>query len=280
MFTTIDPVGGDIDWFRFRADAGTTLVAEVVAGNLDSLIALFDYDTGVLVASDDDGGAGLLSKIVTPIPADGLYVLAMTTYPDFGLIGAGGSGGRYVLDMKTMTGMILPLGDDSSIEVPIPDFAFPFQGSMWTSVFVNSNGNLTFGTGSTDYSESVYDLLNGPPRIAPLWDDLSPNNGGQVSVEWDPTSFTVLFDSVPEFYSTGANTFSVTLHATGEITVEYGATNGSDGLAGVTEGGGAADPGEVDLSSSGTWPGTGTTYEQFTFGDYFDMDYMTLMYIP
>ncbi len=279
-FTTIDPVGGDIDWFRFRAVQGETLVAEVVAGNLDSLIALFDYSTGALLAYDDDGGSGLLSKIVFPIPADGLYVLAMTTYPDFGLTGAGNSGGRYVLDLQTTTGMILSLGDDSYVEVPIPGFAFPFQGSLWTSVFVNSNGNLTFGMGSTDYSESVYDLLNGPPRIAPLWDDLSPNNGGQVVAEWDPTSFTVRFEDVPEFYSTGANTFAVTLHATGEITVVYGATNGSDALVGITEGGGATDPGEVDLSSSGTWPGTGTTYELFTSGDYFDMDYMTLMYIP
>lgn len=279
-FTTIDPVGEDIDWFRFRADEGETLVAEVVAGNLDSLIALFDYDTGALLASDDDGGAGLLSKIVTPIPADGLYVLAMTTYPDFGLTGAGNSGGRYVLDLQTTTGFLLPLGDDDTIEVTIPDFAFPFQGSLWTSVWVNSNGNLTFGMGDTDYSESISEFLSGPPRIAPLWDDLSPNQGGQVSAEWDATSFTVHFENVPEFYSPVGNTFSVTLHASGEITVEYGATNGSDGLVGITEGNGAADPGEIDLSTSGTWPGTGTTYELFSVGGYVDLDYLTLMFIP
>ena len=50
------------------------------------------------------------------------------------------------------------LGDDSSQEVAL-GFTFPFQGQNYTSVFVNSNGNLTFGSGDTDFSESVSDLL-------------------------------------------------------------------------------------------------------------------------
>jgi len=144
---------------------------------------------------------------------------------------------------------------------------------------VNSNGNLTFGSGSTDFTESVSELLSGPPRIAPLWDDLSPNNGGQVVVEFGAADFTVTFDGVPEFQATGANTFSVTLHATGDYEIAYGATNGNDALAGVSEGGGAADPGPSDLSTSASWPGTGTTYQLFGSGT-FDLDFSTLTFIP
>ncbi len=58
------------------------------------------------------------------------------------------------------------------------------------------------------------------------------------------------FVSVPEFLATGTNYFSVTLDRRGEITFNYGATNRSDAIVGVTQGGGAADPGRIDISRS------------------------------
>ena len=85
------------------------------------------------------------------------------------------------------------------------------------------------------------------------------------------------FVSVPEFLATGTNYFSVTLDRRGEITVNYGATNRSDAIVGLTQGGGAADPGPLDLSRVSRLPATGTTYEQFTappasFGAYGGVD--------
>jgi hypothetical protein len=278
-YTEIEPTGADIDWYRFEASAGDILVAEIIAGQLDSLIALFDSG-GALIAVDDDGGAGLLSRIATPLPADDTYFLAVTTFPDFGLTGAGGSGGRYVLDLATSDELPLSLGDDTFVEVPLP-FSFPYQGSNWSSVFVNSNGNLTFGSGDTDFSESVSELLNDQPRIAPLWDDLSPNNGGTVSVGFGAGTVTVNFVNVPEFVATGANTFSVTLHADGTVGIVYGAVSALDGIVGVTQGGGAANPGETDLSAGGPFSAVGTTYEQFTgAGDPFDLDGASLTFDP
>jgi len=278
-YTEIEPTGADIDWYRFEASAGDILVAETIAGQLDSLIALFDSG-GNLIAVDDDGGLGLLSRIATPLPADDTYFLAVTTFPDFGLTGAGGSGGRYVLSVETTDELPLTLGDDNFVEVPLP-FSFPYQGSNWSSVFVNSNGNLTFGSGDTDFSESVAELLNDQPRIAPLWDDLSPNNGGTVSVGFGAGTVTINFVNVPEFVATGANTFSVTLHADGTVDIDYGAVSALDGIVGVTQGGGAANPGETNLSAGGPFSAVGTTYEQFTGGgDPFDLDGLTLTFDP
>jgi hypothetical protein len=277
-YTEIEPTGADIDWFRFGAHGGKTLVAEIVSGELDSLIALFDA-SGALVDFDDDGGAGLLSKIQVLVPADGDYFLAVTTFPDFGLTGAGGSGGRYVLDLFELDGFVLDLSDDDFEEVPL-GFTFPYQGADWTNVFVNSNGNLTFGAGDTDFSESVADFLGGEPRIAPLWDDLSPNQGGEVSVSYGAGAMTVTFDAVPEFLAGNSNNFAVTLRSDGSITVAYGNIDATDGLAGVTEGGGAADPGASDLSSSATWPAAGTTYELFGGGNPNDTTGLTLDFLP
>ena len=277
-FTEIEPTGADVDFFELSASANQTLLAEITAGGLDSLIALFD-GSGNLLAVDDDGGNGVLSRIIFPLTASGTYFLAVTTFPDTGFTGAGGSGGRYVLEIDTIDGILIPLPDDGSQEVPL-GFSFPFQGSSYSSVFVNSNGNLTFGSGDTDFSESVSELLNDQPRIAPLWDDLSPNNGGQVTAEFGAGEITVTFDSVPEFISTGANTFAVTLRADGSVTIAYGAVSALDGLVGVTPGGGAADPGETDLSAGGSLSVNGVTYELFTAGDAFDLSGATLDFVP
>ena len=47
----------------------------------------------------------------------------------------------------------MSLGDDASQEVSIP-FTFQLYGESWNSVFVGSNGYVTFGSGSSVYSES------------------------------------------------------------------------------------------------------------------------------
>lgn len=154
----------------------------------------------------------------------------------------------------------LGVGDDGSVQLALP-FAYNICGQEFNSVFVNANGNLTFGAGDADWSESVGEFLAGDPRIAPLWDDLSPNNGGTISVEFDAGEATVIFDSVPEFFATGANSFMVTMRSDGSYTIEYGAISATDGLSGTTEGGGAADPGPADLSAGGPYSAAGTIYE-------------------
>ncbi len=278
-FTAISPVGADVDFFRFQAQAGTTLVAELTHGSLDSVLGLYDVATGTMVDFDDDGGAGLLSRIVFAIPFDGEYALAVSAYPDSDFTGDGSSGGRYVLDAQAISGTLLDLGDDDSELVPL-GFGFPFQGTTYTSVYVNSNGNLTFGSGDTDYTESVAELLSDQPRIAALWDDLSPNSGGMVIVSGDASSWTVEFQDVPEFISTGANSFAVTLRSDGGVEIAYGAVSALDGLAGVSEGGGAADPGPTDLSAAAGLSVVGTTYQLFTAGDPFDLQGLTLEFEP
>ncbi|MCG8433446.1 MAG: pre-peptidase C-terminal domain-containing protein [Gammaproteobacteria bacterium] len=269
-YTSIDPVGDDVDYYKFRADAGQTLVAEVIAGALDSTLGLFDA-SGTLIASDDDGGAGALSRIVFEIPADGRYFLAASAFPDTtNFDGSGGSGGRYVLDVQLIDGVLLSLGDDSSVEVDL-GFTFPFQGQNWTSVFVNSNGNLTFGAGDTDFSESVAEFLAESPRIAALWDDLSPNQGGLVIAKVEAGSATITFQGVPQFLAGDSNNFAVTINSSGQVIVDYGDVAALDGIVGVTEGGGAADPGGTDLSAAASLSVSGTTYEQFAIGNDFDL---------
>lgn len=274
-YTAIEPIGNDVDFFKVTLTAGSTFTAELVSGGFDSVMGLFDA-SGALVAADDDSGPGLLSKISYPVAADGTYFIAVSAFPDFGFTGAGESGGRFVMHASSVNGIVLNLGDDDSVTLPLP-FDFPFNGTNWPAVSVNSNGNLTFGASDFDFSESVGEFLNGPPRIAPLWDDLNPSAGGMIVVSQTASTWKVEFQNVPEFASSVGNTFSVTLHASGAIDLAYGTTNHNDGLVGVTPGGGVANPGETDLSTAGSLSATGTTYEQFGSGE-LDLDGLTLLF--
>ncbi len=115
----------------------------------------------------------------------------------------------------------LNVGDDGAVELEMP-FAFEFCGVGHSSVFVNANGHLTFGAGDPTFFESVEGMLNGPPRIAPLWRDFNPSAGGTVFYEQTGESFTVVYDQVPNWPAGGANSFAVTLHKTSNhIDVQY-----------------------------------------------------------
>lgn len=274
-FAEIGPLGGDVDFYRFTASAGEILVVETVPGNqVDTLIGLFDAAGALLTLDDDQGafGAGGLSRFAVEVPADGTYYVGVTTWPDFGFTGAGQDSGRYVLTIQSYRGTLLDLADDDSVAVPL-GFNFPFQGALHTEVFVNANGNLTFGAGDGDFGESVGELLSGRPRIAPFWDDLFPFDG-LVIAEHTPRSLSIHFATVPEFFSLRPNYFSVTLERDGDVEMEWLAMTRTDAIIGVTPGGGAANPGPTDLSRRREWPADGTTYEQFLgFFSEFDLSF-------
>jgi hypothetical protein len=270
-FTEISPEGDDVDYFEFSVQAGDILAVEVVRSSLDTVIGLFEAGTGTLIAANDDGGDGLLSRLLLQFSEDLDLALAVSTFPDVTFSGAGEGSGRYVLQVTKYQGTVLAAGDDTATPVNL-GFTFPYQGSNWTSVFVNSNGNLTFGAGSTDFSETVPEFLAGPPRIAPRWDDLDAGDGVVIASPNGDDSITIHFVSVPEFFSTSPNYFSVELDENGDFAIEYLATSRTDGLSGITQGGGAADPGEEDLSEDDDYPATGTTYELFSAADVFSFD--------
>jgi hypothetical protein len=270
--TLVEPTGGDVDFFTIDADAGEFVAIELVRGQFDSLLGVFDADTGELLAVDDDGGDGLLSRLIVQVESDTRLAFAVSAFPDFEFVGAGGSGGRYTLFVNTYRGEPIALGDDDTLEVGLDGFSFRFQGTPRTSVFVNSNGSVSFGAGDTSFAASGATLVAGPPRIAPLWTDLDPSgslgNPGLILVDTSSSSAVIHYVSVSQFFSETPNYASAELGRNGRFTLRWGPTDRSATLlappilVGATEGNGAADPGPTDLSD-GRQDATGTTYETF-----------------
>ncbi|HEX9617358.1 MAG TPA: carboxypeptidase-like regulatory domain-containing protein, partial [Anaerolineales bacterium] len=63
------------------------------------LLGLFDSGCGLL-DSDDDGGPSRDSQIYFHVPADGVFILAASSYPDWEFSGAGASSGEYRLSVS------------------------------------------------------------------------------------------------------------------------------------------------------------------------------------
>ena len=182
-------------------------------------------------------------------------------------IGAGETNGRYSLYINTYRGTPIVIDDDESVPVALAR-PFTFQGQAYSSVFVNSNGSVTFGAGDPNFQANVPAFLAGPPRISPLWTDLDPTgtlgNKGVVLVDTNARPAAVHFVSVSEFFSSDPNYFTAELREQGGIVLKWGPTARGAALVGVTQGGGVADPGPIDLSRRGPRP-TGTAYENFRF---------------
>jgi hypothetical protein len=116
-------------------------------------------------------------------------------------------------------------------------FGGPVGNCVWNGFFLNSNGNITFGVGSTANTPLVPNFRTGPPRIAPAWTDLNPASRGVACGTFpvqavgfaNVNAFKVRWINVPEFgdeactvggiiggvfvpnLAGASNTFSVTL---------------------------------------------------------------------
>jgi hypothetical protein len=177
-------------------------------------------------------------------------------------------------------GVAKTLSDDSTVMQSLP-FGFRFYGVDYTQCWINSNGNITFGGGDTDFTETAAEMLSGRPRIAFFWDDLNPavaSSQGSTRVMvrevfQNAQQMTVEFVNVPEFSTTNANTARVTLGADNTIKIEYRDCALQDCIVGISPGNGLSSASSVDLSSQG-WQGSGSNqalFQVFTASDPFDL---------
>jgi|GEM_PF-2487406 len=169
----------------------------------------------------------------------------------------------------------LPLAandDGTSGAVPL-GFPLRFGGQRYTSVFVNNNGNLTFGAALVSPSGS---LISQRRRIiAPFFADVDTRGAGSDLVYYGTArvggrrAFIALYQNVGYYkkHSNKLNSFQVVLiehgpRGSGDFDIEFNysrirwesgnASGGNNGLGGNT-----ARVGWADGSRSFEWPGSG-----------------------
>jgi hypothetical protein len=214
-------------------------------------------DVGQIAVVMDEGDLALLANVLD-LQRSGLR---------FSPAGGGYSVSRVDLPMEPDTGTRLSLSDDDSEPVTL-SFSFPFYGRTYAQVFVNSDGNLTFGQkDDASTARNVGRLVGGPPRVAPLLADFNPETGGSVSAQDLRDHLTVTWRAVPQFDHTDRNTFQVTLWADGRVDFVYDQELTSridEGVTGLAPGGGEGGLTAVDFSTAaGVSGGSGAMAESF-----------------
>ncbi|HYP15405.1 MAG TPA: IPT/TIG domain-containing protein, partial [Bryobacteraceae bacterium] len=164
--------------------------------------------------------------------------------------------------------LLRDLGDDDTQETRIA-FPFPFFGSRYSSVFINSDGNLTFGASDTVSTDRSLGRVNsGSPRIAPLFRDLDPTQSSDgVRLTSSANRFTVSWVTVPDYSDTGtgvSQTFQVSLFPDGRIEFAYNSVRTSTAVVGISPGSLQGEAVLTDLSTASATEYSATLAERFT----------------
>lgn len=168
------------------------------------------------------------------------------------------------------------LKDDDARLISLP-FAFPFYGTVYRAVYVNSDGNLTFTAADADSSDrSLGRFTAGPPRIAPLFTDLDPSlpSGGRVHVLTDAAHAVISWAGVAVYSDFGIGTpqtFQVRLFATGRIEFAYNGTDVAEAVAGIAPGSLQGASTLVSFTSDPSGDYAGAVGERFSGSDQVDI---------
>ena len=141
--------------------------------------------------------------------------------------------------------------DDGSVAIDITSVfgagGINFYGTSYTTLYLNSNGTISFGSPFTDFATTGLAAVSAP-ILAPFFADVNIANGGEIYWDVDTATgkITMTWDAVAAFSGGGVfNSFQVLITSTGSgnFDLEYiyqdiqWSTEGSDTAdAGFTDG--------------------------------------------
>jgi hypothetical protein len=164
-----------------------------------------------------------------------------TSQNRYGLVGTCACAPAWVVEPGTGTATtVLTLADSAASPYTFAHLpSFTFFGNSYSSMFVGSNGFVTFGSGDTGASSTVGSSggFLSHPRIAGLDDDLNPAAGGIVTVDEFANRVVVTFDGVRFYGTTKVVSFQIVMDASGTITIVYlKIDDKADGYVGLSNG--------------------------------------------
>lgn len=80
LVSNLFDIATDEDWFKFDAVAGTEYAIQTtnLEASVDTVLEIYDSDGVTLLASDDNGGGGKVSRLVWQAPQSGTYFLRVS----------------------------------------------------------------------------------------------------------------------------------------------------------------------------------------------------------
>lgn len=154
-------------------------------------------------------------------------------------------------------------GDNGYRDVTLLGAPFPFFGVSYDTIFIGTNGYITFTQGDTTARISPATLAGNLPRIAPLWADLEVVESGNIYYNRLDGHHLITWEGAGQPSYGGASTFQAVLYDDGRIAFAYRKVKAQAALAGISPGGSAAEPQPVDFSSPPAEKVSGPLFEVF-----------------
>jgi len=133
-------------------------------------------------------------------------------------------------------GTALYLQDDDFAALEIFPSTISFFGTDYDTIYVGSNGYISFFSGDFQYIENLENHF-ALPRIALLFDDLDPSLAGTISWKQLDYSIAITYEKVPEHRQIETtNTFQAELFYNGKLRLTWLTIQATDGLAGLSAG--------------------------------------------
>ncbi len=237
------------------AEQASPVTSAAHAVDLSGLLQLTNYrfavqatDVAGNTATDNNGGAcyafttleqgDYLTEQFNGLDFDLAYQ-ALTFTPD-------GSSGGYSLCRGAAAHFPTDPTGGTALALTLDDFApvtlgggaqVVLHGQAYGSFYVGSHGYLTFESGDTTYIESFSNHFD-QPRISALFRDIDPT---LASVSWRQLAdrVAVTWENVPETLEDNtSNSFQIELFFDGRIRITYLGIDASEGLVGLSRGGG------------------------------------------
>ena len=176
------------------------------------------------------------------------------------------------------------IGDDDFVNVPLTTQSISFYGQIFNSIFINSNGYLSFAGGSSDFTETIADFdggyATGGPGVSLYQSDLNRGgtaSGGSYKITEDGGAGTVEVQFLNQNHWSSqepAGDLRAVFDAPAKrITFDYsnfipGTTATDDGIFGVTDG----DVATGSLTDLSDGAGTGVSAVKGAFASGFGPD--------
>ncbi len=138
--------------------------------------------------------------------------------------------------------------DYEKVELPFP---FRFYENTYDSLYICTNGYVSFGAGYTSYSNTSIPSTSTPNNaIYVHWDDMDPISAGDVYYKTlsGPDRFAIIWKGVSHYSGIGTASFEIILYDNGGILLQYDDVNfgnasynfGRSATVGIENAGGTA----------------------------------------
>jgi hypothetical protein len=158
-----------------------------------------------------------------------------------------------------------PIGDADNgyRDISIASTQFPFFGTNYDTLYVGTNGYITFTQGDTSSRLSPSALASELPRIAPLWADLDFTDSGGIYYNRLNGRHVITWNRAAQPLYGGISKFQAILYDDGRISFVYGKVKAQAALVGISQGHSTADPLAVDFLNPPSSSVTGPFFETF-----------------